>query len=178
MNVSPKVLHLSLLLAMTLPAMAQTNFDRVQSMDNGLSYPSLQEQSVKARNELQNRQMLLSEDKLQTQDRLRIQDKLQTHDPDQLRTRDLDQLRTRDPDQLRTRDPDQLRTRDPDQLRTRDPDNSGNGKNLQQQQKHEMRNMFQYKERASGQGFNSGGSMNRRMNSIGVGSAGGGAGRR
>jgi len=154
MNVSPKVLHLSLLLAMTLPAMAQTNFDRVQSMDNGLSYPSLQEQSVKARNELQNRQMLLSEDKLQTQDRLRIQDKLQTHDPDQ------------------------LRTRDPDQLRTRDPDNSGNGKNLQQQQKHEMRNMFQYKERASGQGFNSGGSMNRRMNSIGVGSAGGGAGRR
>jgi len=156
MNVSPKVLHLSILLAMTLPAMAQTTLDKVQSAENGMPYASV----LEARDTLQHRTMLLSEDKLQTQDRLRIQDKLY------------------DQDQLQTQDRDRLQTRDQDKLQTPAQDGSGSGKQLQKQQKHEIRNMFQYEERESGQGFSTGGSMNRRMNSVGSGSSGGGGGRR
>lgn len=152
MNISHKVLHLSLLLAMTVPAMAQTTFDEVQTVDNGMPYSSVLTQWTKARNEMPQRKMLLSEDKLQTQDRLQIQDKLQ--------------------------DQDKLQTRDRDKLQTRNQDRLENQQRIEMQEKHRFQNMLQYEERASGQGFSTGGSMNRRMNGIGSGAAGGGAGHR
>ena len=182
MNVTPKVLHLSLLLAMTAPAMAQTTPGPV-AID--LSAPAV-EQTATTSGAPHQRLLMLSEDQLQTQDRQQIKDRLQTDDPDMLQTRDRDQLKSQDQDKLQTQDPDMLQTRDRDQLKSGAGDASGSQQKsqqkLQKQEKHEYRNMFQYEERDAGQGLNTGGSMNRRMNSFGGGAAGsagsGGGGRR
>lgn len=150
MNTSRKVLHLSLLLAMTVPAMAQTTYDTTRIEHDPPAVETAQQR------------MLLSQDQLRTQDRLQTQDKLRTGDQDQLQSRDRDRLQTRDKDRLQIRDRDQ----------------PASGQKLRQQEKHEYRNMFQYEERDAGQGFGTGGSMNRRMNSFGGGSGAGGGGRR
>jgi len=165
MNVKYKVLHLSLLLAMTAPAMAQTTPGPV-AID--AATPAV-EQAASTSGALGQRLLMLSEDQLQTQDRQQIKDRLQTDDPDMLQIRDRDQLKTRDPDILQSRDRDQLQSRDGDASGTQQKSQQ----KLQKHEKHEYRNRFQYEDRDAGQGFNSGGSMNRRMNSFGGGAAGG-----
>ncbi len=201
MNNPLKVLHLSLVLAMTLPAFGAmaagdevvpagdaaqtqiaagkgggqpfTNAGEADKLRHRVNEPD-KEQAQRNRLEKQTG----DEDALKQQDRLREQDRLK--EQDQLKEQD----RLRERDQLKEQD--RLKDRD---RQSGTPQQSGTGKQVQNQYQHIYRfqNGASYESGSAGQGFDGGGSMFQRMgggNPLGSGlpsagrSAAGGGGRR
>lgn len=186
MNVSKKVLHLSLLLAMTLPAAVVLADDSENATTEEGSQTQYETQVAAGKGSPQQFKNAGEADKLRH--RVNEADKEQA-ERKRLEKQDQDGEQLKEQDRLREQD--QLKQQD--MLKQGDQTGSQQQSGEESQQMSQTRNQFQhryqYETRSAGQGFSTDGSMFQHMNShsamSGVGSAtrgsgggGGGAGRR
>jgi hypothetical protein len=193
MNVSRKVLHLSLLLAMSLPGYvalalsdettpASSNAAATHAMQLAVGTGGAQRfknagdtdrlrhrvnEPVKEQAERSRLEKQAPADQLNPQEPLETPDLIKKQD----RLRERDQLRDQDPlqDQIRLRD----RDRPSDAAQTENPQPAGDQLNTRQQTRDQFLDRYQFEQGSAGQGFDTGGSMYRRTDSGGtVGGAG------